>query len=81
MKFIVFYLEFINSFEGPGMFFSSAAIIRRLRSYAATTINLKDSTYCSLIVVGFSVFVKQRSDWDRPGGLRFGATILCRLFL
>ena len=36
MKFIVFYLEFINSFEGPGMFFSSAAIIRRLRSYVAT---------------------------------------------
>ena len=36
MKFIVFYLEFINSLEGPGMFFSSAAIIRRLRSYAAT---------------------------------------------
>ena len=36
MKFIVFYLEFINSFGGPGMFFSSAAIIRRLRSYAAT---------------------------------------------
>ena len=38
MKFIVFYLEFINSLEGPGMFFSSAAIIRRLRSYAATII-------------------------------------------
>ena len=36
MKFIVFYLEFINSLEGPGMFFSSAATIRRLRSYAAT---------------------------------------------
>ena len=36
MKFIVFYLEFINTLEGPGMFFSSAAIIRRLRSYAAT---------------------------------------------
>ena len=36
MKFIVFYLEFINSLEGPGMFFSSAAIIRRLRRYAAT---------------------------------------------
>ena len=36
MKFIVFYLEFFNSLEGPGMFFSSAAIIRRLRSYAAT---------------------------------------------
>ena len=36
MKFIVFYLEFINSLEGPGMFFSSAAIICRLRSYAAT---------------------------------------------
>ena len=36
MKFIVFYLEFINSLEGPGMFFSSAAIIRRLRKYTAT---------------------------------------------
>ena len=38
MKFIVFYLEFISSLEGPGMFFSSAAIIRRLRSYAATVL-------------------------------------------
>ena len=37
MKFIVFYLEFINSLEGPGMFFSSEGIIRRLRSYAATS--------------------------------------------
>ena len=36
MKFIVFYLQSIISLEGPGMFFSSAAIIRRLRSYAAT---------------------------------------------
>ena len=32
MKFIVFYLQSINSLEGPGMFFSSAAIIRRLRN-------------------------------------------------
>ena len=38
MKFIVFYLQSINSFEGPGMFFSSAAIIRRLRKYTATYI-------------------------------------------
>ena len=36
MKFIVFYLQSINSLEGPEMFFSSAAIIHRLRSYAAT---------------------------------------------
>ena len=36
MKFFVFYIEFINSLEGPGMFFSSAATIRRFRSYAAT---------------------------------------------
>ena len=36
MKFIVFYLQSINSLEGPGMFFSSAAIIRRLRKYTAT---------------------------------------------
>ena len=36
MKFIVFYLQSINALEGQGMFFSSAAIIRRLRKYTAT---------------------------------------------
>ena len=36
MKFIVFYLQFINSVEGQEMFFSSAALVRRLRRYAAT---------------------------------------------
>ena len=36
MKFIVFSLQFIYSLEGLGMFFSSAALIRRLRRYAAT---------------------------------------------
>ena len=36
MKFIVFYLQSINSLEGPRMFFSSAAIIRRFRKYIAT---------------------------------------------
>ena len=38
MKFIVFYLQSNNSLEGPGMFFSSAAIIHRLRKYTATLI-------------------------------------------
>ena len=36
-KFVVFYLQFINSLKGLGMFFSSAALISRLRRYAATT--------------------------------------------
>ena len=36
MKFIVFYLQLINSLEGLGMFFSSAALIRRLRKHTAT---------------------------------------------
>ena len=41
MKFIVFYftipkIQFINSLEGLEMFFSSAALIRRLRRYTAT---------------------------------------------
>ena len=36
MKFIVFYLQLINSREGLGMFFSSAFLIRRLRKYTAT---------------------------------------------
>ena len=36
MKFIVFYLQIINSLEGLGMFFSSAAIIRKLRSFTVT---------------------------------------------
>ena len=35
MKFIMFYLQSINSLGGPGMFFSSAAIIHRLRKYTA----------------------------------------------
>ena len=38
MKFFVFYFQSINSLEGPGMFFSSAAIIRRLRRYTATIV-------------------------------------------
>ena len=33
MKCIVFYLQFINSLEGLGMFFYSAALIRRLRRF------------------------------------------------
>ena len=36
MKFIVFYLQLINSREGLGMFFSSAFLIRRLSKYTAT---------------------------------------------
>ena len=36
MKFIEFYLQSINSLEGLGMFFFSAALIRRLRRYAVT---------------------------------------------
>ena len=35
-EFIVFYLQFINSLDGLGMFFSSAALILRLRKYTAT---------------------------------------------
>ena len=35
MKFIVFYLQFINSLEGLVMFFSSAVLVRRFRRYAA----------------------------------------------
>ena len=35
-EFIVFYLQFINSLESLGMFFSSAPLIRRLRKYTAT---------------------------------------------
>ena len=37
MKFIVFYLQLINSLEGLGMFFSSAVLTRRLRNHTATT--------------------------------------------
>ena len=38
MKFIVFYLQLINSLEGLRMFFFSAALVCRLRRYAATVI-------------------------------------------
>ena len=43
-EFIVFYLQFINSLEGLGMFFSSAALSRRLRKYTATVCNTGLST-------------------------------------
>ena len=36
MKFIVFYLQLINSLEGLGMFFSSAVLTLRLRNNTAT---------------------------------------------
>ena len=42
MKFVVFYLQFINSLEGLGMFFSSAALIRRFRRYAATDVEYRE---------------------------------------
>ena len=35
-RFVVFYLQLIISLEGLGMFFSSAALIRRLQKYTAT---------------------------------------------
>ena len=38
---IVFYLQFINSREGLGIFFSSAALIRRLRKSTATITHFK----------------------------------------
>ena len=40
MKIVLFYLQFINSLEGLRMFFYSAALIRRLRRYAATLLNI-----------------------------------------
>ena len=36
MHLIMFYIQFMNSLEGLGMFFSSTGLIRRLRRYAAT---------------------------------------------
>ena len=41
IKFIVFYLQFINSLEGLGKFFSSAALIRRLHRYTAILLLFK----------------------------------------
>ena len=38
MKFTVFYFQFINSLDGLGMCFSSAVLVRRLRTYAATLV-------------------------------------------
>ena len=38
-EFIVFYLQFINSLEDLGMFFSYADLIRRLRKYTATLLD------------------------------------------
>ena len=48
-EFIVFYLQFINSLEGLGMFFSSAALIRRLRKYTATVVLVR--TYRGLLSI------------------------------
>ena len=52
MKFIVFYLQFINSLKGLGMF-SSAALIGRLRRYTATLPLFKEGTS---MVNGFPLF-------------------------
>ena len=53
MKFIKFYLQSINSLEGPGMFFSSAAIIRRLRKYTATLPSLRKDIPWSKFLLSF----------------------------
>ena len=53
MKFIVFYLQSINYLEGPGRFFSSAAIIRRLRKYTATPPSLRKDIPWSLFFLCF----------------------------
>ena len=42
----MFYLQLINSLEGLGMFFSSAALIRRLRKHTATGVNMDPSENC-----------------------------------
>ena len=49
MKFIVFYLHFINSLEDLGIIFSSAALIRRLRRYTATLLITFFRSICSFI--------------------------------
>ena len=66
MNFIVFYLELIISLEGPGMFFSSAAIIRRLRKYTATT---TDSRQGMVTTDNFCITVDHRwISWNfNPG--------------
>ena len=44
------FLQFINSLEGLGLFFSSAALIRRLRRYDATLSNRGDaSQLCNVL--------------------------------
>ena len=49
MKFIVFYLQLINSLEGLGMFFSSAVLTRRLRKHFATQA-FSDNLYNQLLM-------------------------------
>ena len=63
MKFIVFHLQFINSLEGLGMFFSSTTFVRRLRRYAATEFIPFDT----LLTVNFPLyqFLKQ-SFFEKP---------------
>ena len=55
MQFIVFFIQFMNSFEGLGMFFSSTAPIRRLRWFAATLPLCKKGH--SMVNVFSSVFI------------------------
>ena len=57
MKFIVFYLQLVNSLEGLGLFFSSAVLTRRLRKHTATIEYSNFCTKCDLTKrVGFSNF-------------------------
>ena len=59
-KFFVFYLQFINSLEGLGMFFSSAALIRRLRKYTATHIILESANERSPNISSFTFYRKKK---------------------
>ena len=53
-EFVVFYSQFINSLEGLGMFFSSAALIRRLRKYTATDKFINGPNYRFSNIIGQS---------------------------
>ena len=72
MKFIVFYLQLINSLEGLGMFFSSAALIRRLRKYTSTQtqtdtgglqpkVCLSTSAFCNAVAALIRLEIERKS--------------------
>ena len=65
MKFIVFYLQFINSLEDLRMSFTSAASIRRFRSCIATLPLFKKGDSMVNVFSLFSLGFDRKHKWQK----------------